>query len=283
MNNTNFSIRRMNRDEIDLAIDWTRTEGWNPGNHDAECFYAADPDGFLLGLLNNDPVAMVSAVRYEQTYGFMGFYIVNPKFRNRGYGSQLWEAGLKYLENRNVGLDSVRPDLVSHKKPEFKPAYTNFRFKWIKDKQLGANPEIVRLADIPWDIVTAYDYEVFSFMRDDFLKCWITRPNARALGVMNGNKLSAYGVIRECREGFKIGPLFADNKNLAQSLFNALTRDIKISVPVFLDTPAKNTDSVALAQHYGMTEVFRTTRMYNGEEPSLPLHKWYGVTSFELG
>ncbi len=283
MNNANFFIRRMNRDEIDLAIDWTRTEGWNPGNHDAECFYAADPDGFLLGLLNNEPVAMISAVRYEQTYGFMGFYIVNPKFRNRGYGSQLWEAGLKYLENRNVGLDSVRPDLVSHRKPEFKPAYINFRFKWIKDKQLGVNPEIVRLADIPWDIVTAYDYEVFSFRRDDFLKCWITRPNAWALGVMADSKLSAYGVIRECREGFKIGPLFADNKDLAQSLFNALTRDLRIGVHVFLDTPAKNFDSVALAQSYGMTEVFRTTRMYNGEEPSLPLHKWYGVTSFELG
>ncbi|MGO8819884.1 MAG: hypothetical protein ACLQO6_01440 [Desulfomonilaceae bacterium] len=98
------------------------------------------------------------------------------------------------------GPDSVRPDLVSHKKPEFKPAYTNFRFKWIKDKQLNMAPEIISLNDIRWDNIAAYDNEVFTFKREDFLKCWISRPNTVALGIINDDKLSAYGVIRECRE-----------------------------------------------------------------------------------
>jgi hypothetical protein len=40
---------------------------------------------------------------------------------------------------------------------------------------------------------------------------------------------------------------------------------------------------VLLAQGYGMQEVFRTTRMYNRGDPKLPVDKWFGVTSFELG
>jgi GNAT superfamily N-acetyltransferase len=283
MNKGNFTIRRMNRNEIDMAIDWAETEGWNPGRHDAECFCAADPNGFLLGLLDNVPVAMVSAVAYGQAYGFMGFYIVKPQCRNTGYGLQLWETGLEYLGSRNIGLDSVRPDLVSYKKPEFKPAYTNFRFKWVKDKQFNTVPEIISLTDIPCSTLAEYDHEVFTFNREDFLKCWISRPNTVALGIINGDKLSAYGVIRECREGFKVGPLFADNKDFARHLFNALTRNVEIGASVYLDTPQVNTDAVRLAEDYGMTEVFRTTRMYNRKEPTLPLHKWFGVTSFELG
>jgi len=38
----------MNRDDVSLAVAWAASEGWNPGVHDADCFYAADPDGFFL-------------------------------------------------------------------------------------------------------------------------------------------------------------------------------------------------------------------------------------------
>jgi GNAT superfamily N-acetyltransferase len=278
-----LSIRQMNRSDLDMAIDWAEVEGWNPGNHDADCFYATDPNGFFIGLLDNEPVAMVSAVAYGDSYGFMGFYIVKPEVRDKGYGVQLWDAGLRYLAGRCIGLDSVRPDLVSHKKPEFKPAYTNYRFAWIKDQQWAVNPEVVDLAEVSFSIVAAYDYKVFAFSREDFLGKWITRPGTTALGVLKDDKLSAYGVIRECREGFKIGPLFADNAEYARALFEALTKEAEMGVPIFLDTPEKNAESVMFAQSLGMTEVFRTTRMYNKSEPTLPLDKWFGVTSFELG
>jgi len=35
----------MSRQELDLAVDWAAAEGWNPGLHDANCFYAIDPTG----------------------------------------------------------------------------------------------------------------------------------------------------------------------------------------------------------------------------------------------
>ncbi|MEZ8991383.1 hypothetical protein [Vibrio breoganii] len=55
MSNNDFQIRTMSRDEIDTAVEWAMLEGWNPGLHDAENYYTADPEGFLVGLINVEP------------------------------------------------------------------------------------------------------------------------------------------------------------------------------------------------------------------------------------
>ena len=78
MEERGYHIRVMTRPEVDLAVDWAAAEGWNPGLADAECFYAADPDGFLIGLLGDEPVATISAVKYGKSFGFIGLYIVKP-------------------------------------------------------------------------------------------------------------------------------------------------------------------------------------------------------------
>jgi len=82
----NFIVRPMNRSEVDLAITWAATEGWNPGSYDAESFYQTDENGFFVGELNGQPVGCISAVAYDQDFGFLGFYIVKPQFRGQGLG-----------------------------------------------------------------------------------------------------------------------------------------------------------------------------------------------------
>lgn len=59
MQNRNYTIRTMHRDEVQIAVEWAAREGWNPGLADADCFYAADPNGFLIGLLDEEPAAPV--------------------------------------------------------------------------------------------------------------------------------------------------------------------------------------------------------------------------------
>ena len=71
----------MTRQDLDLAIDWAAAEGWNPGLNDAECFQAADPAGFLMGRLGDEPIASISVVRYANSFGFLGLYIVRPEWR----------------------------------------------------------------------------------------------------------------------------------------------------------------------------------------------------------
>src|SRR5215217_6849133 len=90
-----LAVRTMTRHEVDVAVEWAAREGWNPGLADADCFYAADPDGFLITYLDQEPVACISVVRYHSSFGFLGFYIVKPEMRGRDYGFQIWQAGME--------------------------------------------------------------------------------------------------------------------------------------------------------------------------------------------
>jgi GNAT superfamily N-acetyltransferase len=278
-----FIIRVMTRKEIDIAIDWAAAEGWNPGLYDAECFYSADPSGFLIGLLDDEPVATISAVKYSEKFGFLGFYIVRPGYRGRGYGLQIWDAGMDYLHGCTIGLDGVVDQQENYGKSGFKLAYRNIRYHGTGGGKFNDYPGIVPLSAVPFDDLCKYDYPFFPANRSTFLRCWINQPQSTALGVRQNGKLAGYGVIRTCRTGYKIGPLFADTPVLAEHLLAALKANTPEGSPVFLDIPAVNTAAIALVDRHKMSPSFETARMYTGESPDLPINRLFGVTSFELG
>ena len=94
MEKNDYQIRTMTRDQLDLALEWAADEGWNPGLHDAEPFYGADPEGFFMGFLNREPVSCISAVRYGKGFGFIGFFMVRPEHRGKGYGFEIGQRAL---------------------------------------------------------------------------------------------------------------------------------------------------------------------------------------------
>jgi ribosomal protein S18 acetylase RimI-like enzyme len=85
-----LQIRPMTRAEMDRALDWAAEEGWNPGLDDAGCFRQADEGGFIAGFIDGQMVASISVVAYDHAFAFLGFYIVAPAFRGRGFGFALW-------------------------------------------------------------------------------------------------------------------------------------------------------------------------------------------------
>jgi len=283
MQNKNYTIRTMRREEINLAVEWAAKEGWNPGLYDADSFYAADPNGFLIGLLDDEPIASISVVKYGDTFGFLGFYIVKPEYRGKGYGIQIWNAGLRYLEGRNIGLDGVVDQQENYKKSGFHLAYRNIRYEGHGGSDSTNHPDIVQLATVPIESVIAYDRSLFPAERTAFVNAWINQTNSHALGIMQDGKLAGYGIIRPCRTGYKIGPLFANDAALAEALFLALKSSIRPSDSFYLDTPERNKTAVSLAERHGMTVVFETARMYTKQEPDIPLERIFGVTTFELG
>lgn len=283
MASPNYVIRKMSRDEINIAIDWAASEGWNPGIYDADPFYMADPDGFLIGELNHEPITTISVVKYGKTFGFLGFYIVKPAYRGQGYGIQIWNAGLKYLSGRNIGLDGVLSQQNNYKKSGFKLAYRNIRYEGLSDGSPSENPQIVNLSQVSFDVIRDYDRPLFPDSRHQFLQAWLNQPESIALGNMQNGRLSGYGMIRICRTGYKIGPLFADNPEIAESLLIALKSRIMPGKVFHLDTPEINQDAITLAEKHNMKLVFETARMYTGSFPVLPLNKIFGVTTFELG
>ena len=253
MQTADFDIRRMTREEIDLAVDWAAAEGWNPGLHDADCFHAADSDGFFVGLLDGEPIASISAVRYGDTFGFVGFYIVKPEYRGRGYGLKTWKAGIEHLAGRNMGLDGVVDQQENYRKSGFKLAYRNIRYEARGGGGRPENPGIIPLSQVPFEALAAYDRTLFPDARKRFLACWIRQPQSSALGILAGGRLKGFGVMRACRNGYKIGPLFADTPEAAGSLFRSFIATAAPDAPVYLDVPEVNPAAVSLAERHGIT------------------------------
>ena len=277
-----MQIRNVAAQEMQLLANWAATEGWNPGLHDAECFFAAAPQGFFIGEVAGSPVGCISAVAYGQEFGFIGFYIVRPEFRGKGYGIQLWQAAMRYLGPRNIGLDGVVAQQANYQQSGFRLAYRNIRFGTEYMNKLQPAPGLVPLAQLPFEQLAAYDRRLFAFERQDFLRCWISRPLVSALGLLQQDRLAGFGVLRACREGHKIGPLFADGPAEAEALLAGLTAELQAG-PIFLDAPEANPQAVRLAERAGMKPVFETARMYTQQPPAMPQDKLFGVTSFELG
>ena len=278
-----YAIRTATRAEIDLAVDWAAAEGWNPGLADADCFHAADPQGFLIGLLDGEPLATGSVVRYGAADAFLGFYIVRPEFRGHGYGLAIWQAGMQRLAGRNVGLDGVVAQQDNYRKSGFTLAWRNVRQQGAGGGTASRDPRIVPASQVAWSDLEAFDRTIFPAERSAFLRCWLRRPGSTALAFVERGRIQGYGMIRPCREGWKVGPLFADTRESAELLFNDLRACVPAADTVFLDTPASNANAVALARRHAMTPAFETARMYTGAPPDIPVDRLYGITSFELG
>lgn len=280
MTQKQWMISRMTIPELNLAVDWAATEGWNPGHYDTECFFQTDPQGFFMGYLNDEPIGSISAVAYDSSFGFIGFYIVKPAFRGQGWGLKLWQAAIEYLGTRNIGLDGVIAEQEKYQKSGFKIAYRHIRYQGLG---FGVIPDgLIPLSTVPWEEILAYDTQHFSVPRPVFLKHWIQQPEITAFGVKDRGQLRGYGVLRVCRQGYKIGPLFADDVYFAELLLQGLMAKVP-NLPVFLDVPDTNLEGINLADRYRMKPVFETARMYTLTPPSLPLNQVFGVTSLELG
>ncbi|AGW90505.1 MULTISPECIES: GNAT family N-acetyltransferase [Cupriavidus] len=287
-------IRKMTRAELDQLVGWAASEGWNPGLHDAELFWATDPDAFIAADLDGELIGGGAITSYDGEFGFMGFFIVRPEFRGRGLGNELWHARRDRLIARlrpgaSIGLDGVFAMQDYYAKGGFVFSHRNLRFRAEIPDTLARPPEppsehegIVPLGEVAFEQLLEYDRTCFPAARAAFLRGWIRQADALALGFMRHGKLSGYGVVRRCGDGCKVGPLFADDAEAAEVLYARLAA-FAAGGPLFLDVPENHPAAMALAHRHGMTEVFGCARMYLGPEPGLVLARIFGITTFELG
>jgi hypothetical protein len=241
-----FEIAVGSADDVQRMARWAADEGWNPGKTDAHAFFAADPGGFLVGRLNGEPVTCISVVKYGQGFGFLGFYIARPGVRGKGYGIQTWNAGMKRLAGRNVGLDGVVAQQANYRKSGFRLAWNNVRYEGAPmEAEPPAGVQLLDARSVSFDKLAAYDRRFFPEARDSFLASWISLPERTAMAALRDGALGAAAVA--------------------------------------VDIAGVNKGAVAWAEGLGLRPSFETARMYTGPDPAIDSTGLYGVASFELG
>lgn len=206
---------------------------------------------------------------------------MRPDLRGRGVGTSLFDRALERAAGRVVGLDGVLAQQAAYERRGFTLAHRNVRWRTSGG---GTRPAgLTELSSLPFEDLLAYDASVFGSERARFLGIWIGRPPGRALAVVRGGALVGYGVVRECNVGAKIGPLFADDDEVAEALLTGLLAAVPPTADAFIDMPAANPQTARLRADREMEPSFETVRMYRGGRPPEDVHRVFGVTTFEFG
>ena len=266
--------------ELELALGWAASEGWNPGLNDAEAFYQADPEGFFVAVNEKDePIASISVVNHTSEFAFLGLYIVKPEFRGRGTGFALWNQALAHAGNRVIGLDGVEAQQENYRASGFVSAGGTTRFT---GRLKGQRQDEVRLAT-PDDIPPLIEMEARSsgVLKSKYLQAWFSQSVTRSTLILESQQqVSGFATIRACHEGAKIGPIIATDADTARKLISHAAT--MFDGPLTVDVPEFANGLTRLCQRLGFEQGFRTARMYRGDFlPSTP--DIFAVTSLELG
>ena len=274
---------------LQFIYDQAKREGWEPGPMDPVTFSSVDPSGFFVAVVDENMVGCLSAVRFDDRYGFIGYYIVIPEARGRGYGLRLFQHGMLRLRGCNIGLDAALEQEANYMKSNFRSYHTNFRFRGVVDQQrpICEGSSVAPLSDVDIDDLRCYDRIHFPATRDKWIQHWRNNsiPGCIGLASVQDGEVVGYGIARPSVSGYKIGPLFADSPRVASDLLCALQTHMTAGTAVYMDIPEVNAEAVRHATEvWSMEPMFESRRMYTLEEP--PGILWsqvYGLSSLELG
>ncbi len=273
-------VRNLDQSEVRQVVDWAAKEGWNPGLHDADAFFAADPNGFYGYFDEKGLAGCYSLVRYDTSNAFGGFYMVRKDLRGGGVGRVLIEDVLRRAEPYNLGIDGVLHMVPKYQRSGFILSHQNARYRGVGDGDMPEDLHIIE--EVGGPELETYDSRFFGSLRGKFLDAFIDQPGMVGLVSMTGDDIQGYGLMRKCRHGRKIGPLFASDRKVATSLLKGLL-SIALFEPVFIDVPLNNAGAVEMVKELRMEPVFMTARLYSKRLPELPWDGIFGITTFELG
>ena len=181
----------------------------------------------------------------------------------------------------SIGMDGVEAMVPFYRRGGFRLAHRDRRFQFTGRNGAG-HAGLVPARELPFADLSAYDADHFPAPRPTFLASWLSQPGVVSLAAVEGSRITGYGVLRRCRTGRKVGPLFATSEVVAERLLAGLAVAAQ-GENLSIDVPERNLAALAMAHRWGMREVFGCARMYLGDPPSLPAEEIFGVTTFELG
>lgn len=274
-------VRVLAPDEVEELVRWAQIEGWNPSPGDADAFRLADPEGFLGCFVEGSMVAGISAVAYDDAFGFIGLYIVRPDRRGQGYGMQVWKAGMSRLGARTIGLDGVPAQQANYERAGFRKAYETTRWSGSLSDATEAQYKAVAMQGSDLAEILSIDSACFPAGRDMLLQTWVSSPR-QCVVMRRRGQLTGFSVIRSCLSGFKIGPIFAEDEGTAWALLQGSAICAE-GASVHLDVPDSQSGFRTLLQAHGFQPGFQTARMYRGNAPAIDMRKIFAITTLELG
>lgn len=273
-------FRRLTVEDLDTVLEWAAAEGWNPGWDDAEAFHRADPAGFFGAEVDGRLVAAISVVNHTPTFAFLGLYICQPDMRGKGIGLALWQHAVAHAGERCIGLDGVPDQQENYRASGF--VLTGQTTRYTGPLAIGEAGGVREAQAADLEHLIAREGRASGVIKPGFMEPWFAGTARRRTWVDGpvGTPRSL-ATLRECRSGYKIGPLVAEDEASTRRL---LCRNAEItgSAEVSVDVPASAAPLARMLEQMELAPGFVTARMYRGGAPT-GAAPFYAVATLELG
>jgi GNAT superfamily N-acetyltransferase len=259
---------------LDGLLALSGAAGWNQQADDWRFMLAAGA-GWGLSTPDGTVVASVVALPWAPAaggFGWVSMVMVLPDHRRHGHASRLLDVAIGWLRARGLTplLDATPAGHAVYRRQGFRDTWTFER--WQRDAGAAAAPaarppqagiEVRALAPADWPAVLALDAPAFGTDRGALLRSLAARLPACAHVALRGAHIEGVVLGRPGRDAVQVGPLVADDDDVAVALLDAALA----AAPdrVFVDAPAMHAGFGAALAARGFRTQRPFTRMVYGE------------------
>jgi ribosomal protein S18 acetylase RimI-like enzyme len=260
-----MNIRLMTPNDLGLGLRLSAQAGWNQTEADWRRFLRLEPEGCLVALWAEEPVAATAAFVFGSV-GWIAMVLVDEAFRHRGIASELIQHALKYLEHRGVRttrLDATPLGRPIYERLGFLPEYSLLRMQGVVAPPADGTgfvslpaDRVREAGDLDRHLAGAPRHRLIQALYDE-------RPDAAVAGFTEAG-LAGYAMWRPGRRASQIGPAMALSPQIGVALLDQIRQRCPAG-PVFADVPTDNTAAVAWFTSQAFTVQRDFTRMYLGQ------------------
>jgi ribosomal protein S18 acetylase RimI-like enzyme len=287
-------VRLARDDDADALRGLVASEGWNAGLHDVATFARAGE--LLVAEIADRPVGMILATPWNETLGWIGWYLVAAEHRGRGIGLDLFGHALEVLAPGAVGLDGDPAQVANYRRSGFVAVHGNVRFRgaagsWSSPAEDPVGGlRLVPAAAVDAATLPALDAATLPVPRVEVIRTWLDQPEAIAIAIVAADGAPAgWALGRPARIGWKIGPVLAPGSRVADALIAEVAAGVAAAAgpatALFLDVPATNAEALDLVRGRGFAETPTSGRMLRAgrSTPVFPEPGPFAILGHEVG
>ncbi|XP_013415978.1 uncharacterized protein LOC106177678 [Lingula anatina] len=223
-------IRRGRKEDIPGVWKLTEEATWNTHQDMIETYFKISEKGWIIAEKDGKAVGCILAHDFNDDLTTVGHFIVSSKMRKHGVGAQIIKTFLEEYGDRNIHFNSISYMTDTYERyigsPLLKGDVLGKYFGVFKNFPLPSDAErkyhISDVRHIDQSDLIDYDTSYHVIPRPEMLKLWLGQTTAESLVLLEKGKIVGYGSIRPARNGFYLGPLYAEDTIGTMVLFKAL-------------------------------------------------------------
>jgi GNAT superfamily N-acetyltransferase len=260
------SIRPMQSEDLEAAMELKNTEGWNQTLFDWKLFMENSPKSCLVATYRDQVIGTVTGINYEDKVAWIGMMLVNHAYRGQGISKRLMTAVIQSLSTASsIKLDATPAGFPVYEKLGFRQEYALIRMTcnsftpsttYTKNSANVSPLTTEKLFEI-----FPLDNEAFGADRRNVLKHAQRQQSGISCMYKENGKIKGFLLARSGTRYLHLGPLVAKDSEVAKTLLTYAGSRIG-NKSLVVDTPVFSSGWVSWLESCGFQKQRDLYRMY---------------------